>query len=76
MDPPSKLPIMPVTLEAHLEILCLPVVIEDSSDLHLLIAHNGVGETQVDEEILLHHNLIGVSHADPCPGGNRTQRRW
>ena len=50
----------------HLEFFFLLVVVEDRSDLHLLIAHHRVGETQVNKEILHHSDLIGVSHTDPC----------
>lgn len=47
------------------------VVVEDSSDLHLLVAHDRVGQSQVDEEILYHCDFIGVGHTDPCPVGGK-----
>jgi len=43
-----------------------PVVVEDGTDLHLLIPHHRVGQAQVDEELLHHRDLIGVSHTQPC----------
>lgn len=43
-----------------------PVVVEDGTDLHLLVPHHRVGQAQVDEELLHHRDLVGVSHTQPC----------
>lgn len=57
---------LPAPTGSHLKLDVITVVEEHSSDLHLLIAHHGVGQPQVDEEILHHCDLIGVRHTDPC----------
>lgn len=66
--PPSPSPVH-TGPRTHPEFSGLVVVVEDSSDLHLLVAHDRVGQPQVDEEILYHCDFIGVSHTDPCRAG-------